>query len=532
MKKKLTSLLCLILALTMVFTLAACGTENTPVEDDPVENKPVDEKPADDTQGEEEREPVELVFYSFYNIDAPGKEDTIAAVNEYLKEKLNTTVDFRLYLQSEYKEVVSTIFASGAEMDALAVGSIGVDFVTNMTKNAFLPLDDYIDEYLPGTKELLPEAAWAAYSSGGKTYGVCSIKDLTAALGMWTNDEFLADLGMEFPAEYNTFFDLVDWWKEVKAARDAKYPELANQEILDLNNVNQPAYWFQLDIPLGSYAVPLTVVNIPGEPSFSSIAADGSEVTSLFYTEEYREFCKNIRGLIDCLVINEFGVGNINQYTTDGQALGRPSWGGLRVTGVDYETTIHRAKNATATTSYMQSVGWALPVQCSNVERTLEVIELLNTDQYLATVLRFGPEGTGWTDKDNDGVLEFEGTANADAGSRYWYNWYGPGLGAMTASKAPEGYPANFAEMIHEMNAAGLPSANMGFVYDSSNVQTELAACNSVAAQYTEILHKGASADVDAIVDEFVEKLKASGMDTIIADVQSQLDAWRAENVK
>ncbi len=528
MKKKFVSLLCLLLALTMVFSLVACGADE-PVVDEPV----VDAETGEEATNENEREHVELVIYSFYNIDAPGKEDTIAAVNEYLEEKLNTTVDFRLYLQSEYKEVVNTIFASGAEMDALAIGTMGVDFTTNVTKNAFLPLNDYIDEYLPGTKERLPEAAWDAYSYGGNVYGICSIKDLSAALGMWVNDEFLADLGMEFPVDsYHTFFDLVDWWKEVKAARDAKYPELANQEILDLNNVNQPAYWFQLDIPLGSYAVPMVVANIPGEPSFASIAEDGSEVTSIFYTEEYRAYCKTIRDLIDNLVINHYGVGNINGYLDEGTALGAPSWGGLRVTGRNYETSIHRAVNATATTSYMQNVAWGLPVQCSNVERTLEVLELLNTDQYLATVLRFGPEGTGWTDNDNDGVIEFEGTANADAGSRYWYNWYAPALGAMTASKAPEGYPADFADMIYAMNDAGLPSANMGFVYDASNVQTELAACNSVAAQYTEILHKGASADVDTVVDEFVAKLKASGLDTVIADVQSQLDAWRAENVQ
>lgn len=528
MKKKFVSLLCLLLALTMVFSLVACGADE-PVVDEPV----VDAENGEDATNENEREHVELVFYTCCNIDAPGKEATIAAVNEYLEEKLNTTVDFRIYLQSEFPEVVPTIFASGAEMDAVLAGSMGINFTTNVSKNAFLPLDDYIDEYLPGTKERLPEAAWDAWSYKGNVYGICSIKDLTAALGMWVNEDFLADLGMEFPAdEYHTFFDLVDWWKEVKVARDEKYPELADQEILDLNGINRPAYWFQLDIPLGSYAVPMVVANIPEEPSFASIAADGSEVTSIFYTEEYREFCKTIRDLIDNLVINHYGVGNINGYLDEGTALGGPSWGGLRVTGRNYNTAIYRAANATATTSYMQSVGFALPVQCSNVERTLEVIELMNTDQYLSTLLHFGPEGIGWTDNDNDGVLEFAGTANENSSERYWYNWYGPALGAMTASKAPEGYPADFADMIYDMNGRGIASANMGFVYDASNVQTELAACNSVAAQYTEILHKGASADVDAIVDEFVAKLKASGLDTIIADVQSQLDAWRAENVQ
>lgn len=196
---------------------------------------------------------------------------------------------------------------------------------------------------------------------------------------------------------------------------------------------------------------------------------------------------------------------------------------------------MHYANASTLMTSGMLAAGFALPVQCSNVERTLEVIELLNTDQYLATMMHFGPEGIGWTDADNDGVLEFEGTENDPSIEwleKCWYQWYGFGLGAMTASKAPEGYPADFADRVFEMNKNGKDSGNLGFTFDATNVQTELAACNAVMDEYMSTFNYGTASDLDATIDEFVNKLKANGLDTIIAECQTQLTEWRAANGK
>lgn len=196
---------------------------------------------------------------------------------------------------------------------------------------------------------------------------------------------------------------------------------------------------------------------------------------------------------------------------------------------------MHYANASTLMTSGMLAAGFALPVQCSNVERTLEVIELLNTDQYLATMMHFGPEGIGWTDADNDGVLEFAGTENDPSIEwleKCWYQWYGFGLGAMTASKAPEGYPADFADRVFEMNKNGKDSGNLGFTFDATNVQTELAACNAVMDEYMSTFNYGTASDLDATIDEFVNKLKANGLDTIIAECQTQLTEWRAANGK
>lgn len=530
MKKNLMSILCLVLALVMVFGLVACTASEPEVEE------PVVETPENGEPATEEREPVELVFYTHTPVVGPGKDEVIAAVNEYLKEKLNTTVDFQIYGQSDYPEVVPTIFNSGADMDLVLVGSMGVDFTSNVARNAFVALDDYIDEYLPGTKERLPEAAWDAYSYDGSVYGVAAVKDLANQMGFWVNQDMLDDLGLTFPENYSTYFDLVDLWKEAKVARDAKYPEKANQPLLHIQQLNHPAYWFHLDNNCGGYGTQFANTNIPGAITTAAVAEDGSEVTSLYYTDEYREYCKIIRELRE---LNVFSIGDeqnayIDELLQTGEGLGGNCWGGVSVSATysAVNAVLHHANTSALSTAGLQTIGFAVPLQCKNVERTLEVLELMNTDQYLATLLHFGIEGKGWNDVDGDGVLEFDGTLNdtsASISDRWWYQWYGNGLGACTASMAPAGYPADFADIIYGMNEKGMASANLGFSYDATGVQTELAACNSVVDEYTTILQEGRTADVDATLDEFIAKLHASGLDTIIADCQAQLDAWRAE---
>lgn len=80
-------------------------------------------------------------------------------------------------------------------------------------------------------------------------------------------------------------------------------------------------------------------------------------------------------------------------------------------------------------------------------------------EEYLATTLRFGAEGEGWTDTDNDGVIELT-EANADSSKRFWYQWYGYELASLQTTKAVPGSSSQFDELNNTATAAD----NMGFL--------------------------------------------------------------------
>lgn len=74
--------------------------------------------------------------------------------------------------------------------------------------------------------------------------------------------------------------------------------------------------------------------------------------------------------------------------------------------------------------------------------------------------------------------------------------------------------------------------SNLGFDINTEAISNEVAACTSVVKEYNNRLQLGQEDDVDGIIDEFIEKLKANGMDKIVEETQKQLTAWRAANGK
>ena len=84
-------------------------------------------------------------------------------------------------------------------------------------------------------------------------------------------------------------------------------------------------------------------------------------------------------------------------------------------------------------------------------------------------------------------------------------------------------------EKTKEMNDAAVQSRILGFAFDSTSVTNEMAAVNSVVDQYALSLETGA-VDPKTTMPEFIKKLEAAGSDTIVKEMQKQLDAWVAEN--
>ena len=186
---------------------------------------------------------------------------------------------------------------------------------------------------------------------------------------------------------------------------------------------------------------------------------------------------------------------------------------------------------STITYSSSYKYGFAINAKCENIDRAVEVLELLQTDTYAATTLHFGKEGSSWTDVDNDGVIELT-EKNSDPTNRWVYSWNGWILGGFTSMKVPPGLRPDYTELTKQMNLTAKLEPNSGFVFDKEPVENELAAVSNVYAEYHSILQTGQNANVDELVDEFISELKANGMDEIIAEAQRQLDAWRAENGK
>lgn len=73
-----------------------------------------------------------------------------------------------------------------------------------------------------------------------------------------------------------------------------------------------------------------------------------------------------------------------------------------------------------------------------------------------------------------------------------------------------------------------IQSQAIGFIFDSSSVKSEIAALDSVLAEYRLGLENG-ELDPEEYLPKFIQALREAGIEKVIAEKQRQLDSWVAE---
>ena len=80
---------------------------------------------------------------------------------------------------------------------------------------------------------------------------------------------------------------------------------------------------------------------------------------------------------------------------------------------------------------------------------------------------------------------------------------------------------------MEEWNDTAASSVLLGFNFDRSNVETEIANCSLVMDRYKKELYTGTRNPEEA-VPALYEELEKAGLETIRAEYQKQIDEWKA----
>ena len=81
-------------------------------------------------------------------------------------------------------------------------------------------------------------------------------------------------------------------------------------------------------------------------------------------------------------------------------------------------------------------------------------------------------------------------------------------------------------EATREINRTAMKSPILGFAPDQESVKVEVANCKAVLDEYLDSLDLGI-VELESNYNAFIEKLKAAGVDKLIADLNKQLTDWR-----
>jgi putative aldouronate transport system substrate-binding protein len=181
--------------------------------------------------------------------------------------------------------------------------------------------------------------------------------------------------------------------------------------------------------------------------------------------------------------------------------------------------------DAYSSSSNVQQVQWAIPINSKTPDKAMQFLNLMYTDESIVNLMDFGIEGKHYV-KTADGTIDYP--QGIDAKTQTYSNM--PFLlGNQFIGHVWKGSPADANKREAELNKSAKKSKAIGFSFNSSSVQTELAALNSVTDQYKIVLESG-TVDPAKVLPEFIAKLKTAGIDKVIKEKQKQLNKWAKTN--
>ena len=194
-------------------------------------------------------------------------------------------------------------------------------------------------------------------------------------------------------------------------------------------------------------------------------------------------------------------------------------------TGYDFEIVPFYNEPIINSSSY-NGVTFSIAQNSENPEKTMEVPDYIYGSSEIMNLLNWGEQDKDYVIEDADnGIINFpEGITSDNAGYNLNLGWELPNQ--FIAYKWTGSDPQLWEKM-EEFNGSAKSSKAVGFLFDSSNCSSEIAALSNIVKQYSGALYSG-SGDPDELIPELLEALDDAGINEVIQAKQEQLDAFLA----
>ena len=470
----------------------------------------------------------------FHGSNVTDDSAVLEKVNEYIADKVGAKLEVIWGTWGDFDEKAVNALTSGdKDVDMVFTCSWSSDEYNSYAKKGyFLKLDDLIEQYGADLKAAIPEslmqAATIEGAEGKGIYAVNGFKD-TATQNTWdVNVTLLTELGYTVDdLMAKGFFGWDEIFAKAKEVKgDSFYPFLVEPMVAERMVTNS--------IIVAGDAGSTNLLSLYLNPE--DVSADGvygNKLVNKFATPEYKAFVDQMHkyyeaGYIDpALSVGETSNDARTNHQKDASYLiGTQSY----AFGYEYSAEVlargAEIKFVPCTDPYVdttasQGAMMAINSASEHPEESFKFLALLNSDPVLMTLMNYGVEGIHYTLND-EGLVVF----NADARATYspWTNGVGNVTILPDTADEGKGFRKSFQE--YYANAKGIPS--LGFVFDNTPVENEMAALGNVAAQYALALDCGA-VDPETELPAFLSALDAAGMEAYLNEANAQLDAYMAK---
>lgn len=500
MKKLLKGISLLMVLVFMMTSLIACSKDSSKEE---VTETSTTESAADtkaDASTEETAQTSEPVILKWIQIGGEPKnlEAAVAAMNEYSISKIGVGVEFTYLDWGVWSDRVTAMLNSGEEFDIMFTNSDKYSAAVSL--GAFADITDLLSE-TPELKSFVPELVWDGVKINDKIYSVPTYKD-SSQTQYWVWDKELVE---KYGVDYENINTLDDLDPVVRQLQDE----------IKAGNISDTDYAFTL----AKDGVNGFLMNYEGPINALGVRYDDSNATvvNVFEQDDIMQSLEYLHQWYQDGIINP-DAATLDQgpswvIVSSGQGFpgADVSWS----TGRGKPTVSHPFAGPVYSTSTILGSANAISSSSKHQAEALKYLELCNTDPVMRNMLAYGVEGVDWT---NNG----EGTITRTE------NCYSPATYSQATFFTMYPVAPNSADqwtMVQDWNEKAAASVLLGFSFDRSKVENELAACELVMSRYKQELYTGTS-DPKEVVPKIYEELEAAGLETVREEYQNQINTW------
>jgi putative aldouronate transport system substrate-binding protein len=487
--------------LTATLLLTGCGKTDKPEASGGASASPSESAAATTAATTKPEEAVNLVWYT---IGTPPKDlaKVNDEVNKYIKDKINATVEMKMLDWGDYSQKMQIIIASGEPYDIAFTSTWANDYFNNAKKGAFYELDKLLDNEGKGIKSALNPAFLEGTKVNGHNYGLPTNKELPQQRVFRFNKTLVDKYHLDL-SKVRTIQDLEPLLKTVKDNEKGFTPipgKIAEFLPYDLPISDLPF----IGTPLNTTDYKL--INVWDTPE----AMTYLETVRKYYQAGY--FPKDVATQSDAG--DYFKTGKWLVDVADAQPYADNLWSndaGYGVVMVPMQDPI----------TYNWSVAGAMQAinaKSKHPEKAMEFLNLLYTDKTLINLIDNGIEGVHYKKTG-------ENSKDSIPDSGYSFPAFSTGNLMLTYLNTKD--PADKWEKFKEFNDSAKNSPLLGFQPDTSKITTEIANLKNAKDATYNALFSG-TVDPKENLPKIDKKLKDSGLDKVIAELQSQIDAWRA----
>lgn len=520
MKRKAALLLvgCLLTGL-----LAACGggTDTQNKGQDTQVATQGEEGGNEDSQGEfgnseeklfADRDPYTIKIMVYGDSETAECEKISQAISEITREKINADVEITRVGFGSFDTQLNLALSSTEELDLFIPMSLSISSLVN--NGQILPLNDLLENYGKEMYEQIPESDWRCVSIGEEIYKVPNNKEKASDYGFLMRKDILEETGMKLE-DIRDFDGLHVLLAKVKELHPDMYPVVP-----DYSQVFKTMPYDNLGDNLG-------VLDLWTDPT-STTVVDKAQ------TPSFKKWCEMIyswvqEGLVmpDAASNSESGPSIIKS----GKGFGyfshmKPGYETEQGASAGHEMVSWKFREGISSTGGV-SIGWCINNNSGDPERAMAFLNLMYTDPEISNLCINGIEGIHYEFKDQaQGIIGYpEGVDATSVGyQRLAWAWPNEIISYVWETDEPDIW-----QQLEEFNANAADSPAKGFSYDNASVLNQVTACTNVNNKYLAAV-TGGSLNPDEALPQYIEELKAAGIDDIIKEKQKQLDEWLKNN--